>query len=1342
MQMYYDEYHQPEKAKVYLGTPYNQILCALNGIEEDTFTITPKLNNTYDISFEVNRYINIFGKQVESNAYNLLDILMRVYVTDIGWFRLDSPTISNDGNKETKSVTGQSIDIELNQHDIEDLKINRGTTDSYEMLVEGNVEEIDGVEFAKEQIKFYSEQNTELSFLHILLKVTGLYGWSIGYVDTTPKTYKYYEDGELKERSTSLPDEIGTFEISHQDLYSFLTQDAAQFYNCIFVFDIKNLTINAYRPETLGKDTNINIGFRNIQQSNEVSIDDSNLFTRYSVAGADDLGITYVNFGSNIIENIEEFLNEKYLPASTIMKYKLWQNDVEVQRPLYIEQTRLYNAQLDVIAELRNRVPLDGCSTDWSTFTDEELLEAQANYQAQLKGYEQFYVDEDGNFDEEALAASSDANDYYQIRDVILPSIQIEIDNRNLPTDEDKEDYIDSYKTDWKLYGLDELEVKLQDYKNRKTVLETGGYDGDYDSTLHNQDMYNKLHQEYLDILNQLDPDFVGSCQEAYNIRKQEVDDATEVLNQYDETRKSIMESVAKETWKNDDISFSETDLANLSKLYIDNTYTNQNMFLTSSDDAVSAIDEQLKLLSAAQDDLYIASHKQYTYTTTLDNFLAKYEYRNYTANLNLGDFIYLGVRDDYVVKLRVISYTYNPMVMDNSLEITFSNMIRSRSSRDDVSYLLGLSSNRGRSSASGSSNDYLSNEGIALSAGLIQKLVQSGAFSDKVGQMIDNEFAGYIGNIIVRNPDGSVSMTVDELNAQMIKVVDIVGENGFFEYLQSKLISADRIVADSAEFGELSAKLAEIDNLLAGNVGGEVGQFIHLTAQNVQIDEAVIKDIIAAQLLVSDLQAGDITLSDAMRIISENGSMVMNGTTLQIKGTTSTGEEYVAIQLGYDTNNNPSLIIRDENGAVMLDGSGLHEDIVPDGLIKNDMVADGTLSKDKLNFQIVETDENGKVNATEILLNGQGLDAAWTSMQEQIENIDSYGLAIILGNETYIFPGDSTGHALPDSVTTQVIAYKNTSQVPTHVEEITNLPTGISAVINDNDTINTSITFSASTALTSSGSVNIPITADGKTFTKVFNYILSIPEEGEPAKTVSITASSQVFKSDDWGKTFSPDIIKLTPLFQGNIEYSKWQYSLNSGSSWVDVVTGTHGLVIEATVLSISKDTDLFTDDITSITFKCLSNEEIYYDTFTVFKLYYSLVGVEDDIAEVVKTEISGVETRVDAVEKSIKDEVWRTTMITVNDEDGNPTQQSIEDLLVSHTTDLNGISMEVKDVQTTIKDIGNVGARNLIRNSKTMIFEDYGFIGGGGGTTTGYLTDENGNRLTDENNNRLTIN
>ena len=40
------------------------------------------------------------------------------------------------------------------------------------------------------------------------------------------------------------------------------------------------------------------------------------------------------------------------------------------------------------------------------------------------------------------------------------------MNNRQLPTDDDNADYVDSYKTDWKLYGLDELKVKLQEYKN------------------------------------------------------------------------------------------------------------------------------------------------------------------------------------------------------------------------------------------------------------------------------------------------------------------------------------------------------------------------------------------------------------------------------------------------------------------------------------------------------------------------------------------------------------------------------------------------------------------------------------------------------------------------------------------------------------------------------------------------------------------------------------------------------------------------------------------------------------------------------------------------------------
>lgn len=271
-----------------------------------------------------------------------------------------------------------------------------------------------------------------------------------------------------------------------------------------------------------------------------------------------------------------------------------------------------------------------------------------------------------------------------------------------------------------------------------------------------------------------------------------------------------------------DTISFSAKDLLELSKVYYDGTYSNDNMFLTDSDDQVSAIDEQLKLLDAASEDLYISSHPQYQYTTSLDNFLAKSEYKDYTKNINRGDYLYLTIGNNNVVKLRLIEMTYNPLTMDNNIELTFSNMTRTKNGFSDISYLLDNSSGGSKSSASGSSNNFLNNEGITLTSGLIQKLLSSGAFSNKVSSIINNEFAGMLGS-------GSISL--QELNAKLIKVTDLYGENGYFEYLQSKLISADKIVAGSGNFKDLSAIVAAIDSLLAGNISAELGHLIHLTA-------------------------------------------------------------------------------------------------------------------------------------------------------------------------------------------------------------------------------------------------------------------------------------------------------------------------------------------------------------------------------------------------------------------------------------------------------------------------------------------------------------------------------
>ena len=1174
MNIVYDRYNQPIQSHVYLGTPNNKILCAINGIEESTFQLTQKFINTYELTFDINENILIedehgLSKLVHSNVYDLVAWLMRVYVDNVGWFIMDAPKISHDGIKETKTITCHSAEIEMEQHDLKNFKINQGTTDSYEMLADNNVEKIDDVEFAKEQIKFYNPNNPQLSLLDLVLKAGGVYGWSIGEIDAIPKTYRTYKDGKYVETSTLLSDEIGAFDVDSQDVYSFFTQDMAQYFQCIFVFDFLHMKINAYHPENYGENTNVNINFKNLQQSQDISVDDGKMFTRYYVQGSDDLGITYVNFGSNYIENIDYYLNEKYFSSAFIQKYNLWKQDMENCRIDYIEATRKYNQQMKVITELYDRVPLDDCSTDWSTFTDDELKEAQANYQAQLKGYEQFYVDNDGNFDEDALKKSSDANDYYQIRDVILPSIQIEMDNRQLPTDDDNADYVDSYKTDWKLYGLDELKVKLQEYKNTIETCKKGGYDKPYsEDSSHTKDIHDKMYAKYLDAQNQLDSNYIGGCQEAYDQRQSEIDAANDVLNGYNKTRVQLTKQANKETWVHqnnvsitdenanyitdesnrnisslsDTISFSTKDLLELSKVYYDGTYSNDNMFLTDSDDQVSAIDEQLKLLDAASDDLYISSHPQYQYTTSLDNFLAKSEYKDYTKNINRGDYLYLTIGNNNVVKLRLIEMTYNPLTMDNNIELTFSNMTRTKNGFSDISYLLDNSSGGSKSSVSGSSNNFLNNEGVTLTSGLIQKLLSSGAFSNKVSSIINNEFAGMLGS-------GSISL--QELNAKLIKVTDLYGENGYFEYLQSKLISADKIVAGSGNFKDLSAVVAAIDSLLAGNISAELGHLIHLTASNVVVDDAVIRDLIAANITVAMLKASTIS-ADKFNIASDDGGLTIVGNTMQFKDKNNN----VRIQIGRDAKDNFTFTLYDETGkGILIDSKGIKESAIADGLIKNDMVADGTLSKDKLNFNIVEADKNGNVDATKVIVNGHGVDAEFVSIKkqitDQIENVeDKIGTLDLYGEQIF---RKIDGVISPNNITITA-KYRNDVKIGKwYIDNVENTR----YVSTDKTSITIPSSYIATLPSTKKSLVIKVEDSTKKLYDVLTVHILDSLNgaDGQPSISVIITSEKGVVFDDD---TTITSTICTCQVYKGAtpmepISY-KWQIINNESGDWKTV--------------------------------------------------------------------------------------------------------------------------------------------------------------------------------------------
>lgn len=111
--------------------------------------------------------------------------------------------------------------------------------------------------------------------------------------------------------------------------------------------------------------------------------------------------------------------------------------------------------------------------------------------------------------------------------------------------------------------------------------------------------------------------------------------------------------------------------------------------------------------------------------------------------------------------------------------------------------------------------------------------------------------------------------------------------------------------------------------------------------------------------------------------------------------------------------------------------------------------------------------------------------------------------------------------------------------------------------------------------------------------------------DKGQNAKNLSITPSSQYFKSTDGGKTFAPNTITIRPTIQGEISFGKWQYSIDGGVSFADVVSGQKGLTVSNNVLTVSKDSSLYSDAVTMVTFRAVASDSSFYDTCSIAKIY-----------------------------------------------------------------------------------------------------------------------------------------
>lgn len=234
-----------------------------------------------------------------------------------------------------------------------------------------------------------------------------------------------------------------------------------------------------------------------------------------------------------------------------------------------------------------------------------------------------------------------------------------------------------------------------------------------------------------------------------------------------------------------------------------------------------------------------------------------------------------------------------------------------------------------------------------------------------------------------------AIHAIVDVLDTKYATIEQLNAAKANLETLIAKKATIEDLNAAKATIGELNGLVANINSILSGSIGTGTLQTIHLTAENVVIDDAIIKSANIEGLDVSKLNAGTIS-TNKFAIKSDDGGIVISGSTQQFKDKNNK----VRLQIGKDAQGNFNFIVFGEDGTTAIyNQNGITKQAVPDGLIVDQMVSD-TANIQAKKIQYIDKDGN------------KTLQTYLTTEQGKIES---------LIKETTIDNGDGTTTSLKD---------------------------------------------------------------------------------------------------------------------------------------------------------------------------------------------------------------------------------------------------------------------------------------------------------------------------------------
>lgn len=519
------------------------VLCNPNFDELDVivpsaaFKIIPRFNAISELSFEINS-----GDDVP--YFNLITKNRVIHVDGFGYWVIDSAVVESEGFIERKSVHCFSYEYTLTMRNAD---IKAGTYNFYDIV------------------------NPDDTLMGTIQRRCP--SWKIG-----------------ENISNELIGKYRTFDMPDTTVYNFLTQEASEAYEAIFVFDNENLEINAYTASEVITPTDIVFTWDNLMKSVEIAETDDPVITALDIYGAGNLSIASINpLGTATIYRFDYFA-EQMTPALWT-KVKAWQDEIDEQiqagdddadgtsyRGLLARKLELSNKVIEVNSEIADGLAmLDSGKQVQDVSTPYTMAESSSNAVKDIKGW-------------------VDGLSYDQKRTMVLDATSYPVINLG--------------------FGVDETAVTpgVEEYVEN-IVVDDGG-----------------IAEALVNIY--LCEQFIAAATQNKNALMQE-----------------IAELDTEISAKNESLSmaayFTQEELLELDKFIFGTTYTNEYFVLSENYTFADMQEVARQLYEQGKNALTRISQPNYNFSLEAMNFLFMKEYEHFALQCKLGCTVNAEIRED-----------------------------------------------------------------------------------------------------------------------------------------------------------------------------------------------------------------------------------------------------------------------------------------------------------------------------------------------------------------------------------------------------------------------------------------------------------------------------------------------------------------------------------------------------------------------------------------------------------------------------------------------------------------------------------------------------------------------